>query len=128
MARVQSWELTMSDVANTHTTPSGIPCYYTFIAIEKTTFLSTSARQSLFLLARRNACPTPAMIQYLMFSHDWTEMRAWRHWRGHSKAEAARRVGVQVSTYELIEDGTVDLGPFLQPKFESALLEASLSE
>lgn len=56
-----------------------------------------------------------------MVIHEWTAMRAWRHWRGYSKTEAARRLGVQVSTYELIEDGTVELGPFLQPTVESIL-------
>ena len=119
---MQPWDLTMSDLANTYMNPCAFPGSRSFNEIETATCLSASARQSLCLLAQQNACPPPAEIQDLMVSHDWTVMRAWRHWRGYSKTEAARRVGVQVSTYELIEDGTVELGPFLQPTVESVLL------
>lgn len=111
----------MSGFANAYTSSCDIPGQRAVDEIESTTCLSTSARLSLRLLAQRKSCPPPAKIQELMVIYDWTAMRAWRHWRGYSKTEAARRLGVQVSTYELIEDGTVELGPFLQPTVESAL-------
>lgn len=113
----------MSGFANTYPKPRGIPGWHAVDEIERTNCLSASARKSLYLLAQQKPCPPPVEIQELMISHDWTVMRAWRHWRGYSKTEDARRVGVQVSTYELIEDGTVELGPFLQPTVESVLLE-----
>lgn len=35
----------------------------------------------------------------------------------------ANRLNVHLSTYELIEDGTVDLGPWLLPAVEKILLD-----
>lgn len=83
--------------------------------------LSTSALLSMWVLARAGGPLRSAVVQSLMNTYGWTSLRAWRHWRGHSKAEVARRLDVHLPTYELIEDGTVELGPWLLPAVEKLL-------
>lgn len=85
--------------------------------------LSASARLSLWALARGGDPLRSAVIRRLMMTHDWTSVRAWRHWRGYSKVEMARRMGVHLCTYEVIEEGKVDLGPWLLPAVEKVLLK-----
>lgn len=85
--------------------------------------LNTSARLSMWILERGGQRAPSAVIQALMSAHGWTCLRAWRHWAGYSRAEVARRLGVHLASYELIEDGTVDLGCWLQPAVELLLLD-----
>ncbi|MFJ3464408.1 hypothetical protein [Achromobacter spanius] len=85
--------------------------------------LNTSARLSMWILERGEQRAPSAVIQALMKAHGWTCLRAWRHWGGYSRAEVARRLGVHLASYELIEDGTVDLGCWLQPAVELLLLD-----
>lgn len=85
--------------------------------------LNTSALLSMWLLARSSEPLRSTVVLALMRTHGWTSLRAWRHWRGYSKAHMARRLDVHPSTYELIEDGTVDLGPWLLPAVEKLLLD-----
>ncbi|MCZ8404617.1 helix-turn-helix domain-containing protein [Achromobacter xylosoxidans] len=85
--------------------------------------LSTSALLSLWLRSRPPGPLRCSVVRALMSAHGWTSLRAWRHWRGHSKAEMARRLNIHLATYELIEDGTVDLGPWVLPAVEKILLD-----
>jgi DNA-binding XRE family transcriptional regulator len=84
--------------------------------------LSTSALLSMWVLAQSDEVHSP-VVQGLMNTHGWTRLRAWRHWLGYSKTEMARRLDVHRPTYELIEDGTVELGPWLLPAIEQLLLD-----
>ncbi|MGE8449521.1 MAG: helix-turn-helix domain-containing protein, partial [Pseudomonadales bacterium] len=86
--------------------------------LPRTELLSASARLSLWVPARGGDPLRTTVIRRLMTTHGWTSLRAWRHWRGYTKAEMARRVGVHLYTYEVIEDGKVDLGPWLLPAVE----------
>lgn len=85
--------------------------------------LSTSALLSLWLRTRSPGPLRCSVVLALMSAHGWTSLRAWRHWRGYSKADIARRLNIHLATYELIEDGTVDLGPWLLPAVEKVLLD-----
>jgi DNA-binding XRE family transcriptional regulator len=85
--------------------------------------LNASARLSLWVLDRGGNPLRTAVVRHLMTTHGWTSVRAWRHWRRYSKAEMARRLGVHLCTYEVIEEGEVDLGPWLLPAVERALLK-----
>jgi len=89
--------------------------------VSDTDSLNTSARLSLWVLARGERTEHSAAVQALMNAHGWTWLRAWRYWRGYSRTEIANRLGVHLATYELIEDGTVDLGRWLQPAVEMLL-------
>ena len=85
--------------------------------------LNTSALLSMWLLAGGCGSSRSSVVQALMKAHGWTSLRAWRHWRGYSRAQVARRLGVHPATYELIEDGTVELGPWLLPAVEKILID-----
>ncbi|MBB1627796.1 hypothetical protein [Achromobacter sp. UMC71] len=83
--------------------------------------LNTSALLSMWLLARAGGPSRSSVVQALMNTHGWTSLRAWRHWRGYSKMEMARRLDVHPATYELVDDGSVDLGQWLLPAIEKLL-------
>lgn len=85
--------------------------------------LNTSALLSMWLLARSAGPLRCTVVRALMHAHGWTSLRAWRHWRGYSMQDMARRLNVHPTTYALIEDGTVDLGPWLLPAVEKVLLD-----
>lgn len=85
--------------------------------------LSTSALLSMWLSARAAAPLHCSVVRALMRTHGWTSLRAWRHWRGYAADDMARRLNVHPATYALIEDGTVDLGPWLLPAVEKVLAD-----
>ncbi|MFY0480737.1 hypothetical protein [Achromobacter marplatensis] len=86
--------------------------------------LSSSARTSCLAASLGAGLPRTTLIERLMREHNWTHLCAWRHAHGYSKSEVASRLGVHRMTYELIEDGTVDLGPWLAPALEWILVSA----
>lgn len=85
--------------------------------------LSTSALLSMWVLAQSSESPHSPVVQGLMNTHGWTRLRAWRHRLGYSKTEMADRLDMRRPTYELVEDGTVELGPWLLPAVEQLLLD-----
>jgi DNA-binding XRE family transcriptional regulator len=80
--------------------------------------LNTSARLSLLIHVTANGTRWPEAINTLMKANGWTRFHAWRVWNGRSKSEMAARMGIHLATYDLIEDGSVDLGWWLQPAVE----------
>lgn len=85
--------------------------------------LNTSARLSLLIHASGQGTGWPEAINKLMSANGWTRLHAWRVWNGRTKSYMAARIGVHLATYDLLEDGEVDLGSWLQPAVEWLLFK-----
>lgn len=91
--------------------------------LEQSECLNTSALLPRWGLARSGGPQASAVVLAIMKAHGSTSLRARRHWRRMSKTTMENRLNMQWSTYDLIEDGTVDLGPWLLPAVEKILLD-----
>lgn len=80
--------------------------------------LSPSALLSQRISTDIGFAPRPSEIESLILEHGWTPLRAWRHLRQKTKSEIAWHLGVHLSTYEVLEEGEVDVGLWVLPALE----------